>query len=110
MSAVKRPILKKRISWTPTLIKMLRGDRALSTFGALIGVTKNTLHQWESGSAKPDVAHTQSLSKLAKKEHFLEDWKLVGSMTLTGDVEAGSKKIAQNFKKSLSRLSRQAAD
>ena len=43
-------------------------------------------------------------------EHFLEDWKLVGSMTLTSDVEDGSKRLAQNFKKSLARLGRQIAD
>ncbi len=110
MAALKEPSLKKDVDWTPALIKMLRGERTQTDFARLIGVPKNTAQRWESGQVKPDADHAHKLSKLAEKERFLEDWQLVGSITLIGDIEEGSKKIAEKFKKSLARTTRQLAE
>jgi DNA-binding XRE family transcriptional regulator len=103
MSATKPIAAKKKIDWTPALIKMLRGKRTLAEFGELIGAPKNTVWRWEDGRVTPDAEYSNKLSKLADREHFLEDWQLVGSMEIVGDLEQGSKQIADSFKKSLAR-------
>jgi DNA-binding XRE family transcriptional regulator len=103
MSATRPTSSKKETEWTPTLIKMLRGKRSQSSFGELIGVPKNTVWRWESGYVKPDSAHATNLSKLAEREHFLQDWQLVGSMKIHGDLEAASDEIRNRFKESLAR-------
>jgi hypothetical protein len=46
-------------------------------------------------------------SRLAEREHFLADWKLVGSVELLGDLEEGSREIARDIERSLARTARQ---
>ena len=110
MSALKKPLLKKEIEWTSVLIKMLRGKRTQTEFGRLIGVPKNTVWRWEAGYVKPDPNHSHKLSKLAQEELFLEDWQLVGSVKVVGDIEEGSKKIAEQVRESVARTSQQLAN
>jgi hypothetical protein len=110
MNAAKAQSVNNALNWTPALIRMLRGKRTQTDFGKLIHAPKNTVWRWEAGFAKPDAVHAQNLSKLAKKEGFLEDWQLVGSMTLVGDIEAGSKEISQKFRQAIHRSAQQLAE
>jgi DNA-binding XRE family transcriptional regulator len=99
--------MTKERDWTPALIRMLRGKRSQATFGELIGVPKNTVWRWETGSVSPDPKNANKLSALAHREGFLQDWQLAGSMVLVGEVESDSNKISEAFKKSLSRSAKQ---
>ena len=103
-------VTKKEMRWTPRLVKQLRGKRTLADFGALIGAPKNTVWRWEAGQAQPDATYAERLSELAEREHFLKDWKLVGSMTLLDDVEGAQAAIAELFFKSVKRTARQLTD
>jgi transcriptional regulator with XRE-family HTH domain len=94
---------QKEIRWTPGLIRRLRGKRTLAEFGELIGVTANTVWRWEDGRVSPDPARAQRLSELAARERFLRDWKLAGSIILVGDLEAASRKLADELKQTLAR-------
>ena len=58
----------------------------------------------------PDARYAARLSELARREHFLSDWQLVGSMTLLGDLESAKADIAKLFRTSLERTSRQLAE
>jgi len=97
------PVTRKEMHWTPRLVKQLRGKRTLADFGALIGAPKNTVWRWEAGQAQPDATYAERLSKLAERERFLKDWKLVGSMTLVGDLEGAKAEIAERFRRSVER-------
>ena len=101
---------EKKISWTPRLIKQLRGKRTLAEFGALLGAPKNTIWRWEATKSQPDGAYAERLSELAEREHFLEDWNLVGSMTLLDDLESAKAEIAEMFRQSLERSAQQLAE
>ena len=103
-------LTKNEIHWTPRLIKQLRGKRSLAEFGALLGAAKNTVWRWEAGKANPDDSYADRLSHLAERERFLKDWKLVGSMTLLGDLEIAKDEIAALFRKSVERSARQLAE
>lgn len=103
-------VTKKAMRWTPRLVKQLRGKRTLTDFGALIGAPKNTVWRWEAGKAEPDNSYADRLSHLAERERFLKDWKLVGSMTLVGDLESANAEIAALFRKSVERTARQLAE
>jgi DNA-binding XRE family transcriptional regulator len=91
--------------WTPHLIKRLRGKRTQAAFGAVLGVPKNTVWRWEAGQTCPDARYAARLSALARQEHFLTDWHLVGSMTLLGDLESAKADIATLFRPALQRTS-----
>ncbi len=91
--------------WTPERVKRLRGQRTLEEFGQLLSVPKNTVWRWEAGYTRPNPERARRLSKLAKKEKFLHDWKLAGSAILLGDLEEGSKHLAKHLKPSLARSS-----
>jgi len=43
---------------------------------------------------------------LAQRDGFLHDWQLAGSIEIVGDVEAGSRKISEAFKRSVARLAK----
>ena len=101
--AVKNISITKETGWTPALIRMLRGKRSQAAFGGLIGVPKNTVWRWETGSVSPDSKNASKLSALAQREGFLQDWHLAGSMVLIGEMESASKEISKAFKKSLAR-------
>jgi transcriptional regulator with XRE-family HTH domain len=103
-------VQKKEIRWTPRLIRRLRGKRTQAEFGALLGAPKNTVWRWETGLTQPDANYTMRLSALAEREGFLKDWKLVGSMTLVGDLDSANADIAKLFGQSLKRASRQLAE
>jgi hypothetical protein len=103
-------VTKKEMHWTPRLIKQLRGKRTLADFGALIGAPKNTVWRWEAGQAQPDDTYAELLSELAERERFLKDWKLVGSMTLVGDLEGAKAEIAELFRTSIERTARQLTE
>ena len=103
-------LTKKEMRWTPRLIKRLRGKRTLAEFGALLGAPKNTVWRWEAGKSQPDETYAERLSELAERERFLKDWKLVGSMTLVGDLEGAKAEIADLFRQSLERSARQLAE
>jgi transcriptional regulator with XRE-family HTH domain len=83
--------------WTPQRVRRLRGKRTQAEFGQLVRVPKNTIWRWEAGYAKPDAERAARLSRLAKKERFLEQWKLAGSAELLGDIEEGSKILREQF-------------
>ena len=102
--------IKKEVRWTPRLIKQLRGKRSLADFGALLGAPRNTVWRWEAGNAVPDATYSAILSQLAEREHFLKDWKLVGSMTLLGDLESAEAEIAELFRGSVERTVRQLSE
>ena len=104
------PVTKKEMRWTPRLVKQLRGKRTLADFGALIGAPKNTVWRWEAGQAQPDATYAERLSELAEREHFLKDWKLVGSMTLVGDLESAKAEIAELFRRSVERTAGQLSE
>ncbi|HST19848.1 MAG TPA: helix-turn-helix transcriptional regulator [Blastocatellia bacterium] len=110
MPATKNALPTKDPDWTPALIRMLQGKRSQATFGGLIGVPKNTVWRWETGSVSPDPKNANKLSALAHREGFLQDWHLAGSMVLIGEVESASKKIGETFKKSLVRSAKQLKD
>lgn len=110
MGAVKHISTSEETGWTPALIRLLRGKRSQAAFGSLIGVPKNTVWRWETGSVKPDPANANKLSALAHHEGFLQDWQLAGSMVLIGDLEAASNQIGEAFKKSLARTAKQLKD
>jgi transcriptional regulator with XRE-family HTH domain len=99
--------MNKSTRWTPRLIKQLRGKRTLSDFGELLGTSKSTVWRWEAGEVRPDAANAGRLSELAEREGFLEEWKLVGSMTLVGDVESANAEITELFRKSAESTARQ---
>lgn len=103
MSATKYVTAKKEFSWTPPLIKRLRGKRTLEELGRLIQVPKNTVWRWEAGYVKPDTEHAGRLSQLAEREHFLEDWELAGSAVIVGDLESANKRLRGMLNKSLAR-------
>src|ERR1043165_4026928 len=101
MGAAKHIAMTAETGWTPALIRMLRGKRSQTAFGGLIGVPKNTVWRWETGSVRPDPANAIKLAALARREGFLRDWQLAGSMVLIGDLEPASNQIGEAFKKSL---------
>lgn len=76
----------------------------------MVGATRNTVWRWETGRSQPNATHAARLSKIAQHEHFIKDWKLVGSMTLLGDLEGAQAAIAELFCKSVKRTARQLAD
>ncbi len=110
MRAAKKISTIEETDWSPALIRMLRGKRSQAAFGGLIGVPKNTVWRWETGSVRPDHANASKLSALARREGFLKDWQLAGSLVLVGDLEQTSNKISEAFKKSLARTTEQLKD
>jgi DNA-binding XRE family transcriptional regulator len=107
MGAAKNVSTTEETGWTPALIRMLRGKRSQAAFGGLIGVPKNTIWRWEAGSVRPDLENANKLAALARREGFLKDWRLAGSMMLIGELEPASNKISEAFKKSLARATKQ---
>ena len=93
--------------WTPRLIRKLRGKRSLTEFGQLLGAPKNTVWRWEAGRTQPLPVYASRLSRIAEREHFLQDWSLAGSMTLVADLEAADAEIAELFRKSIERTNQQ---
>ena len=110
MGAANHISTTEATGWTPALIRMLRGKRSQAAFGGLIGVPKNTVWRWESGSVRPDPENANKLAALARREGFLQDWQLAGSMVLIGDLELASNQISEAFKKSLARAAKQLKD
>lgn len=110
MRAVKNISTTEDTNWSPALIRMLRGKRSQAAFGGLIGVPKNTVWRWEAGSVRPDPENANKLAALARREGFLKDWQLAGSMVLVGDLESSSTRIGEAFKKSLTRAAKQLKD
>ena len=92
--------LETSLNWTPALIKQLRGRRTQSEFGELLGVPKNTVWRWESSYSRPLGRLSSKMAKLAEREGFLKNFKLVGSVTILGDLEEGSREIAALFQQS----------
>jgi transcriptional regulator with XRE-family HTH domain len=90
-------------TWSPALIKLLRGKRTQEEFARLLSAPKNTVWRWESGLATPAAAYAKKLGELAEKERFLADWQPVGSITWVGDLEAGAKEIALDFSRVFAR-------
>ena len=99
MSKTQKPTDEER--WTPDQIKRLRGKRTQEEFGKAIRVPKNTVWRWESGYAKPGANRSLRLSQLAEKERRLQNWKVVGSVEILGDIEEGSRRIAERAKRAL---------
>ncbi len=96
---------KSAVRWTPHLIKKLRGTRTQEAFGALVGARKNTIWRWEAGQTRPDARYRARLCELAAQERFLDDWQLVGSMTLVGDPDSAQAELADLFRSSLEETS-----
>jgi transcriptional regulator with XRE-family HTH domain len=107
MSAIELRGIKENVTWNPVLIRMLRGERTLTRFSQLLGLSKQTVSDWEAGRARPGPEQARLLSELAKQERFLSDWQLAGSMELVGDLEEGSREAVELFKQSIDRSSRQ---
>ncbi len=106
MATIKPVGKRETLEWTATLIRMLRGKRTQQEFGQLLGVPKNTVWRWEASQVKPHEENEKRLLKLAQQEQFLQDWRLKGSMTLVGDVDAGLRTVSTQFKKSIERSKR----
>src|ERR1700742_2296554 len=85
---IDKPMQEKQIQWTPRLIRRLRGKRTQVEFATLVQATMNTVWRWEDGRSQPDEEHARLLSELAERERFLKDWRLAGSATLVGDIDA----------------------
>jgi hypothetical protein len=98
-------VTKKKMRWTPSLVKQFRGKRSLAEFGVRLGAPKNTVWHWEAGQSHPDATYADRLSELAERERFLEDWKLAGSMTLHGDLESARAEISRIFRESAEQTS-----
>lgn len=94
---------KKEIHWTPFLIKKLRGKRTQAEFGELIGAPKNTVWRWEAGQSCPDSHYLARLFDIATREHFFLNWKLAGSMALSGNLVTARSEITAIFRKALER-------
>jgi DNA-binding transcriptional regulator YiaG len=94
-------LLGKEMRWTPKLIKRLRGQRTLTEFADLIGISVEALSSWESGQLGPDNLQMKKLSEIADRERFLKDWKLEGSGILVGDLEIASEKFAYDVQRTL---------
>ena len=103
MASTGTKVAVMEAKWTPALIKRLRGKRTQTEFGEMLGVPKNTVWRWESGRTSPDPEHTKALTQMAAEQGFLKDWKLVGSMELTGSLEEGSKTMSAKVMKGLLR-------
>jgi DNA-binding XRE family transcriptional regulator len=107
MPLAKESPPRKTLRWSPRLIRDLRGKRSQAEFGGLLGVAKNTVWRWEAGYAEPEAAAVARLTELAERENFLADWHLVGSITRIGNLEEGSRQIAEMIKASLARTTRE---
>jgi transcriptional regulator with XRE-family HTH domain len=103
-------VTKKKMRWTPRLVKQLRGKRSLAEFGTRLGAPKNTIWRWEAGQSHPDATYADRLSELAERERFLKDWKLAGSMTLHGDLESARAEITRMFRESAEKTASQLAE
>ena len=99
-------VVYEKIPWFPSTIQWLRGKRSRTEFAKLLGVSRGTISRWESRHYPPAARYARRLSKLAKRERFLADWKLVGSITWVGDLEEGSREISREFQRSLERTAR----
>ena len=97
---------KNEVRWTPTLIRQLRGARTQTAFAALLGARKNTIWRWEAGQAIPDARYRARLGELAERERLLDDWQLVGSVTLIGDLDSAQAEMSDLFRRSLEQTSR----
>jgi DNA-binding transcriptional regulator YiaG len=53
---------------TPSELKSLRGERTKTAFAAQIGVTLQTLMNWETGRSKPTRPRLSQLQKLRDNE------------------------------------------
>jgi transcriptional regulator with XRE-family HTH domain len=105
MSDTRTQEQAQETSWTPHLIRQLRGKRTQAAFGALLGAAKSTVWRWEAGQVRPDARYAARLTELAAHEHFRYDWQLVGSMSLHGDLENATADAL--FRTSLERTSHQ---
>jgi hypothetical protein len=76
----------------------------------LIGAPKNTVWRWEAGQSQPDTSYSELLTGLARRERFLNEWKLAGSMNLLGDLESANAEIAELFRGSIERSSHDLTD
>jgi DNA-binding transcriptional regulator YiaG len=103
MSTADSTILEKQIQWTPRLIRRLRGKRTQGEFAALVGATMNTVWRWEGGRSQPDEEHARLLAKIAEREQFLKDWRLAGSGTLSGDIDAALRRSSAATRQALAR-------
>lgn len=75
-----------------------------------MGTTEEVVAGWEAGKPVADETNCEQLSPLAEREHFPEDWKLAGSMTLLDDLENAKAEIDDLFGKSIERTARQLAE
>jgi len=57
-------IYRRESAMTPEDLKNLRGDKTKIVFAAEIGVTVQTLGNWESGRTKPPAPRLAQLQKL----------------------------------------------
>ena len=110
MATTELGLPRKEIAWTSPLIRRLRGKRTQAEFGALLGAPKNTVWRWEAGYSAPDAEYARRLSKLAARERFLKDWKLVGSVIGLGDIEEASRQTSRVFQESLARSARELTE
>jgi len=98
---------RKPQAWSPALLRRLRGKRTQTQFGRTVGVRKNTVWRWEKGLVAPDRKNSKTLARVARKERFLRNWKLVGSITRIADLEEGSREIRCRIERSLARTASQ---
>jgi hypothetical protein len=106
MSRARELLPPRLVHWTPGLIRDLRGKRSQAEFGERVGVAKNTIWRWEAGYSEPDPACQARLTEIAAQEDFLANWQLVGSITRIGDLEKGSRQIAEMIRESITRTTR----
>jgi transcriptional regulator with XRE-family HTH domain len=97
-------VAAKTTEWTPQKIKQLRGQRTQAELGKILRVPKNTVWRWEAGYSRPDAERSRRLARIARKQEFVQDWTVAGSAVLLGDLEEGSRHLAQHFKVSPGKL------
>ena len=109
MASQRQPAPPAETVWSGLLVRRLRGKRSQQAFGRLLGVPKNTVWRWEADRALPGARNARRLSRLADRERFWDGWNLVGSVKLLGDLEEGSREIAEELVRHLDRSARKLA-
>jgi len=74
-------------SWTPRLIKQLRGNRSLAGFATLVGATRNTVWRWGTRAESAQCNLLDAAIHDRPTRAFPQGLEAVGSMTLLGDLE-----------------------
>ncbi len=54
-------------AFNPARLREARGERSLTVVAACVGVTENTIRNWESGKYEPDASQLAAIAALTGK-------------------------------------------